>query len=123
MRSRFEDKLECQVAACPELAQALVPQLILQPLVENALRYAADPDTGHIVVAVKIRRGGERLYLEICDRGPATGSPDQPGRGVGLKNLESRLERLYGSAGQLRIEHNPGHGTSVRVELPYHTDL
>jgi two-component system LytT family sensor kinase len=63
MRARFEDKLDCTVSASAELGGALVPQLILQPLVENALRYAADPDSGHIVVCVNVRRGGDRLCL------------------------------------------------------------
>src|SRR5580698_4346494 len=58
MWARFEEKLECQVNTCAELNRALVPQLILQPLVENALRYAADPVTGQITVSVNVRRDG-----------------------------------------------------------------
>jgi two-component system, LytTR family, sensor kinase len=119
MRARFEDKLDCTVNACPELRDALVPQLILQPIVENALRYAADPETGVIVVSVDVRREGDRLRLEIRDRGPATATSG--GSGVGLKNLSARLERLYGVAGQLSVGENSGHGTNVLVELPYRT--
>ncbi len=119
MRARFEDKLDCTVHACPEINDAMVPQLILQPLVENALRYAADPETGRIVVTVNLRRAGDRLQLEIRDRGPATVTPG--GSGVGLKKLAARLERIYGNSGQLTVEHKPGDGTTVLVELPYHT--
>jgi two-component system, LytTR family, sensor kinase len=120
MRARFEDKLDCTVTARPELCGALVPQLILQPLVENALRYAADPETGHIVVSVNAQRGGDRLCLEIRDRGPGAVAPQSNG-GVGLKNLAGRLERLYGRAGQLKVQHTP-RGTNVLIELPYHTE-
>ncbi len=120
MRARFEDKLECTVTASADLADALVPQLILQPLVENALRYAADPETGRIEVAVEARRRADLLCLEIRDRGPA-GEVSQSGNGVGLKNLAGRLERLYGEAARIRVEHRPGSGTNVLVEVPYHT--
>ncbi len=120
MRARFEDKLECTVTAGPEVAQALVPQLILQPLVENSLRYAADPETGRIAVTVEARRGGDCLYLEIRDKGPAA-QISPAGNGVGLKNLERRLERLYGESARLEVEHRPGCGTNVRIEFPYHT--
>jgi two-component system, LytTR family, sensor kinase len=121
MRARFEGKLECTVTASANLDDALVPQLILQPLVENALRYAADPETGHIAVAVEAKRGGEVLYLEIRDRGPGNALA-QSGNGVGLSNLAGRLERLYGDAAQLRVEHSPGVGTNVLVAVPYHTE-
>jgi two-component system LytT family sensor kinase len=121
MRSRFEDRLECTVTASPDVDNALVPQLILQPLVENALRYAANPDTGQIVVSVKARRGGDCLCLEVSDRGPVASVP-RPGIGVGLKNLAGRLERLYGYDGQLKMQHKPGEGTNVFIEFPYHTE-
>ncbi len=121
MRARFEDKLECSVTASQELRDALVPQLILQPLVENSLRYAADPETGRIEIAVEARREADLLCLEIRDRGAAN-EVSRAGNGVGLKNLAGRLEKLYGDAGRLRVEHHPGGGTSVRIEVPYHME-
>jgi two-component system, LytTR family, sensor kinase len=120
MRARFEDKLECTVAAAAELQDALVPQLILQPLVENALRYAADPETGRITIAVEARRTGDRVFLEIRDHGRPS-EIAHSGNGVGLKNLEGRLERLYGKSARLQMEHSQGAGTNVLVEVPYHT--
>ena len=120
MRARFEEKLDCHVNACAGLDTALVPQLILQPLVENALRYAANPATGQISVSVDVRRDGDRLHMEIRDRGPGAPKATQNGAGVGLKNLAARLERLYGNAWQLSVEHNSGQGTNVLVDLPYH---
>jgi two-component system LytT family sensor kinase len=120
MWARFEEKLECQVNTCAELNRALVPQLILQPLVENALRYAADPATGQITVSVNVRRDGDRLHMEIRDCGAGTPKATHNGAGVGLTNLAARLERLYGTAGSLSVEHHPGQGTNVSVDLPYH---
>jgi two-component system LytT family sensor kinase len=121
MRTRFEDKLDCTVNASPELGHALVPQLMLQPLVENVLRYAADPDTGHIAVCVSVRRDGDRLCIEIRDRGPASAPPTNSG--VGLRNLTARLERLYGREGQLNVQYHPGQGTNVLIEIPYRTEV
>lgn len=121
MRARFEEKLQCTVHADSDLERALVPQLILQPLVENALRYAADPETGSISVSVEARRDGDRLRLEIRDRGPA-GESAVSGNGVGLKNLQGRLERLYAEGAQLKIRRAPGEGTHVSIELPFHTE-
>ena len=120
MRARFEDKLECCVKIDPGLERALVPQLILQPLVENALRYAADPETGRIAVEVEARRSADGVLLEIRDHGPAEDTPAS-GSGVGLSNLKTRLERLYGEAARLSIQRTPGQGTTVRIDLPYHT--
>lgn len=118
MRARFEDKLECTVSADPGLEQALVPQLILQPLVENALRYAADPQTGQIAVTVCARRNGETVLLEITDRGPGDAAQES-GTGTGLKNLAARLDRLYAGAAFLDVRHIAGEGTGVRIEIPY----
>lgn len=121
MRARFEDKLECTVTSGADVSDALVPQLILQPLVENALRYAADPETGKIAVAVEARRGGDVLRLEIRDRGRANGTA-AAGNGVGLKNIAGRLERLYGESARMQVQHRAGGGTEVVVEMPYRTE-
>jgi hypothetical protein len=118
MRARFEDKLQCSVEAGKAVERALVPQLILQPVVENSMRYGADPVSGRIQVAVRAQRVGTELSLEITDGGPVANPSHTNGHGVGLKNLEARLERLYGAAGRLSIEHRPA-GTCVRISLPY----
>src|SRR5262249_54525592 len=120
MRARFEEKLDCTVTAADGLAGALVPQLILQPLVENSLRYSADRESGCISVTVRVRREGEQLLLEIRDCGPGYGGPGS--NGIGLKNLEDRLARLYGAQGAIAVQHRNGEGTSVLVKLPFHTD-
>jgi hypothetical protein len=117
MRARFESRLRCVVSAGGDTGAALVPQLVLQPVVENAIRYGADPATGRIDVEVRVERCNGELHLEVNDRGGAP-SPQANGLGVGLKNLAQRLERLYGKAGRLVIEHRP-EGTHVSIAVPW----
>ncbi|HVR29799.1 MAG TPA: histidine kinase [Thermoanaerobaculia bacterium] len=121
MRARFEDKLECTVEVDGDLESALVPQLVLQPVVENAMRHGADPVSGRIRVAVRARRRRDELLLEVEDSGRPTGPQSTNGHGVGLKNLAARLSRLYDEEGRLSIEHACT-GTRVRISLPYHDD-
>jgi signal transduction histidine kinase len=117
MRARFEDKLECSVEVGENLERALVPQLVLQPVVENAVRYGSDPVTGRVRIAVRAHRVNGRLSLEVEDGGAGL-QDDANGHGLGLKNLAARLEGLYGSAGTLTIAHRPG-GTRVSISVPY----
>jgi two-component system LytT family sensor kinase len=116
MRARFEHRLQCSVESDRDLESAMVPQLILQPVVENAIRYGADPTSGEIRVTVQVRRFDGRLRLEVNDCGPGTNT-NQNGLGLGLKNLAARLERLYGARGQIAIEHHAA-GTRVLIWLP-----
>ena len=116
MRARFEHRLQCSVESDRDLDSAMVPQLILQPVVENAIRYGADPTSGEIRVTVHVQRFDGRLRLEVNDCGPGTNT-NQNGLGLGLKNLAGRLERLYGARGQIAIEHHAA-GTRVLIWLP-----
>lgn len=118
MRARFEDKLECVVDVAKDLERTLVPQLVLQPVVENAVRYGGDPVSGRVWVSVRARRVNGQLSLEVEDGGAAAVPSGANGHGVGLKNLAARLEGLYGAAGTLTIEHHAG-GTRVSISVPY----
>jgi LytS/YehU family sensor histidine kinase len=121
MRTRFEDKLQCTVEVGKELDCALVPQLVLQPVVENALRYSADPDSGRIRVTVRASRKDGLLSLEVEDGGRSAAFGSANGHGVGLKNLAARLERLYGDQGTLSIQSDSA-GARVVIRLPYAED-
>jgi len=118
MRARFEEKLQCTVEVDKGVESALVPQLILQPVVENAMRHSADPVSGRIRISVRAQKRGGELSLEVKDSGPGAGGESANGHGVGLKNLTARLERLYGAGGRLSIEHGSA-GTRVLISLPY----
>jgi signal transduction histidine kinase len=125
MRMRFGDRLTITVAAGPDVLDALVPSLVLQPIVENAIRHGMEdrPDKGK--VEVRARRENGQLLLEIADDGP--GLTGKPGDGIGLTNTRERLRRLYGDAGVLEIRNgaaHPGasprgqHGLTVALRIP-----
>jgi two-component system, LytTR family, sensor kinase len=121
MRARFGDRLSVAVSAAAEARRAAVPALVLQPLVENALRHG-DPGPGIAAqVAVHARRDDGRLVLEVDDNGPgfAGTAAEAIGKGVGLANTARRLEQLYGESQALRLERRPEGGTRVSVELPF----
>ena len=123
MQARFEDRLAVRFQLEPGAEEALVPQLILQPLVENSIRHGADPQSAAIDIAVTAARANGSLHLAVRDRGPGLKEsiPSALGRGIGLSNTADRLEKLYGAGQKLRIE-NPGDGgLLVSLEIPFHT--
>ena len=119
-KTRFGERIEVVLDVAPGPRDVLVPTLLLQPLVENALQHGIEriPGRGQVVIAA--RREGERLVLEVSDSGP--GFPDPPGRGgIGLANTERRLREIHGEAAWLERASAPGGGACVRVELPFRT--
>ncbi|HEX8696937.1 MAG TPA: histidine kinase [Longimicrobium sp.] len=116
-RVRFHDRLTVEVDVPAPLLHHPVPSLVLQPLVENAVRHgiALQPGPGRLAIRAA-RRGGE-LVLEVSDTGPGPGAVVRGG-GVGLKNTRERLTRLYGERAALRLEAAPGGGTRAVVTLP-----
>src|SRR5438067_1694059 len=100
------------------LRGALVPDLILQPLVENAVKHAVSTHTAPVHVAVRARRLGDRLELRVEDDGPGLVAAPPP-EGIGLATTRERLTRLYDGAGRLTLEPGPGgQGLSAVVALP-----
>ena len=96
MRQRFEDKLQVNVNIAPEVRQALVPHLLLQPLVENSIRHGIDPESLGVSVQVTAERDGSDTRLRVRDHG--RGLPGRRFRkGTGLSNTAERLEKLYGA--------------------------
>jgi two-component system, LytTR family, sensor kinase len=116
MRVRFGDRLVIAVEAGAEVREALVPSLVLQPIVENAITHgmADRPDIGH--VAVRARRDGGSLQLEVSDDGPGLGAT-APTNGIGLTNTRERIARLYGAAG--RVEMLANGGFTLRLSIPF----
>jgi sensor histidine kinase YesM len=118
---RFKDRLTVSRQVPPEVLSAEVPSLLLQPLVENAVRHgiARRPGPGRIEVGA--RREADRLILTVRDTGPGfSGGPQHgTGSGVGLANTRARLEQLYGTDFQLDTTNAPEGGGVVRVTLPY----
>ncbi|SPE25299.1 conserved hypothetical protein [Candidatus Sulfopaludibacter sp. SbA3] len=119
MRRRFEEKLNVSVQVSPDVQQALVPQLLLQPLVENSIRHGVDPRTNGVSVTVTAERDGTDIRLQVRDSGRGIGAGFQ--RGTGLSNTAERLRQLYGSRHKLKLENCEGGGLLVTVAVPFHT--
>ncbi len=118
---RFRDRLKVTIDAEPEVLDAKVPHLILQPLVENAIRHGIAPYlwAGHLLVAA--RRFEDRVQLLVRDDGPGAGNGDgdttRPG--IGLTNTRARLTRLYGGDFELEVSNAPDGGLEARIAIPF----
>ena len=117
---RFSDRLRPRIEVDAAIRRAAVPQFILQPLVENALRHgiARRADAG--LLEVTARRDGDTLVLEVRDDGPGLGPAGPAATGVGLANTRARLAALYGDRASLEIANAAGGGVLVTIRLPYH---
>ncbi len=117
---RFGDRLRVRLDIDPQCLDALVPNLILQPLAENAIRHGIDPRTEPGSLVITATRSDSRLILRVSDDGP--GIPDGVAieEGVGLSNTRARLQQLYGNPEALHLHSAPG-GFIVTVTVPYHT--
>lgn len=118
---RFADRLEVVWDIDEETKDAMVPTLLLQPLVENALRHGIARSVNGGTVVVSATRSEESVCVTVWNEGPSLPDDRLVRRGVGLRNTEERLHRLYGSAGRLTIGNDPRGGVSVRVCAPWRT--
>jgi two-component system LytT family sensor kinase len=116
-RLRFGERLEATLNVEPGILHARLPTLILQPLVENAIRHGVLPREGGGRVSVSIVRDGASLVASVEDDGPA--APQNVIYGVGLRNTEERLSALYGDAGQMHIGRSALGGFAVTLTMPY----
>jgi two-component system LytT family sensor kinase len=123
-RARFGDRLQVRLEVAPEILQAVVPVLSLQPLVENAVRHGVEPRSGTAQVTIVGRDLGADVELRVSDDGPgldgaaARSALDGSGGGIGLPNVHSRLQATFGPGYGLEIESEPGDGTTVVMTLP-----
>jgi signal transduction histidine kinase len=122
-RMRFADTLATSLVVAPELERALVPHLILQPLVENALHHGLGDVETDARLEVVASRSGDALRLEVRDNGAGLppGWQIDRARGVGLGNTQSRLRQRYGDHGRVDVRTRPEGGTIAVIELPFRT--
>jgi two-component system LytT family sensor kinase len=121
-RTRFHDRLSVQYDVDPDAMNARVPDLILQPLVENAVRHGISPRAGAGEIVVRAKRDDGQLVLEVRDNGagfPVHGASRQ---GIGLTTTRSRLTHLYGAEHALELGTAAGGGCVVRIRMPYRTE-
>jgi sensor histidine kinase YesM len=123
-RARFHDRLTVGLRATDDARQALVPQLILQPIVENAVRHGIGPRESGGSVWVLAERPDGRLRLVVEDDGVGIGQTPSAnaGTGIGLGGLRSRLTHLYGDDHRVEVAPRLPSGTRVTIEIPYRTE-
>jgi two-component system, LytTR family, sensor kinase len=120
---RFGERLRFDIAATEEARRGRIPSLLLQPLVENAVKYAiARSETGG-TIRLAARVGSAGLEIELSDDGPGIPALANGGmfdaRGVGIANTRDRLHEMYGAAQRFEIENAPGGGLVARIQIPY----
>lgn len=123
-RMRFHDRLSVEADIDPHTTDTLVPNLILQPIVENAIRHGIGPRRGPGVIRIATWRDRDDVWLEIRDNGVgfARGRGTSPREGVGLRNTRERLQQLYNHDHALVLEDSPGGGCTVKIRVPYRTN-
>ena len=120
-RVRFQDRLRVEEDWAPGALDALVPSLLLQPLVENAVGHGVSRiEEGEGVIRLAARREGRQLVVTVADNGPGFERAARDG-GVGLPNTRARLDALYGDAGSVELAAAGGGGTVATVRLPFQT--
>jgi anti-sigma regulatory factor (Ser/Thr protein kinase) len=119
MQLRFGDRLTIRQEIGPDTESVAVPRLVLQPLVENALKHGAAKHAGPSTVVLGAVRVGDRLRVTVEDDGPGVADPAAALRaGVGLSNTTERLRALYGTEAALTLQNRAGGGLTVTLDLP-----
>ena len=119
-QARFGERLRIEKRVDAAALGALVPTLILQPLVENAVRHGIEPRMTPGTVTILAQRREGLLCLSVQDDGPGATKPEGGQPGIGLANSRARLQELYGSGARLTLNTKPAQGFTVEIELPYH---
>jgi two-component system LytT family sensor kinase len=115
------DKLKIYKELEPASLDHLIPSMILQPLVENALKHGLADRVEGGSIFLRSRTADGRIVIEVEDDGvgmPASGTSSSSGTGIGMVNVTERLQVVYGDAAEITVESQPGQGTLVRLMLP-----
>jgi two-component system, LytTR family, sensor kinase len=122
-KMRFEDRLRPHFRIEPETIGARLPSLLLQPLIENAIKYAVTPSENGADIWITASREGHAVRIEVADNGNGDDSElaASPSTGVGLANIRDRLSQAYGAAHRFDTRKNDKGGFSVIIEIPFET--
>jgi signal transduction histidine kinase len=118
-QARFGSRLRIVRNVDATTLDAAVPSLLVQPLVENAIRHGTSKRATGGQLEIVTRRMGSSLVIEVLDDGPGLPTDQTPDEGIGIGHTRARLAQLYGGRGALELESRPGGGTRARVRLPY----
>jgi two-component system LytT family sensor kinase len=125
-RIRFQNRLVTRMDVSPPALLAQVPNLILQPIVENAIRHGIAPRSTPGLIEIEAKQRNGTLRIQVRDNGPGLSNHRTSDilfkKGLGLANTETRLERLYGAAHLFDLSNNPDGGLIVTLEIPFHTN-
>jgi len=119
------EKLRVQKEIDPRTLEVLVPSILLQPLIENSIKHGLEPRLNGGTVTLRSQLNGDRVLIEVADDGVGMGNRPasalrRDGAGIGMKNVQERLEVLYGNQMRFEVVSNPGRGTLVSIEIPTH---
>lgn len=118
---RFQDRLRVQLLIDPAAQEAMVPQLILQPIVENAVRHGIGRSSSAGQVQISASKVDEEVELRVQDDGPGLSTSESfNDRGIGLANTRARLQQLYGNDAKLEIGNCKQRGVVVTMTIPFH---
>lgn len=118
---RFGDRLEIVRDIAEDTLDTYLPNLILQPLIENAIKHGLGGKTGGGRITIRSRRDGSQLTLEVEDDGVGLPAGEAtPPFGIGLSNTQARLKQLYGTNGVMELRNHAGEGLTVRLTMPAH---
>ena len=117
------DKLRVEKEIDPRTLEVLVPSILLQPLIENSIKHGLEPRIHGGTVTLRSKLEGDRLLIEVADDGVGMGNRPatalkRTGAGIGMKNVQERLEVLYGNQAHFEVVSSPGRGTLVSIEIP-----
>jgi sensor histidine kinase YesM len=116
---RFQDRLRVEVAADPEVLDAALPHMALQPIVENAIRHGIGRSSSAGAISITACRVDEAVQIKVADDGPGLVSNGSGGSGIGLANTRARLRELYGEAAGLTVENGKRRGVVATMVLPF----
>ena len=122
-QTRFGDRLKIKLNIAPDTLEAQVPNLILQPLVENAIKHGIEPRSKPGCIELSAHRVNGELALEVCDNGVGLRDDQAIDEGVGLSNTRARLRELYGEAHRFELRAGPEGGLLVHLTIPFKTGL
>jgi two-component system LytT family sensor kinase len=117
------EKLRVEKEIDPRTLDVLVPSILLQPLIENSIKHGLEPRIHGGTVTLRSRLEGDRVSIEVADDGVGMNTRSasalrRTGAGIGMKNVQERLEVLYGNQARFNVVSNPGRGTLVSIEIP-----
>ena len=119
--ARFEERLQVKINVPKDLEQIRVPSLILQPLVENAIKHgiSKSKNGGEVTISAKLETENGEVFLKLCVFDSGCGETiNKLSHGIGLGNIENRLQNYYGDSASLRIENGETNGTNASICIP-----